>query len=440
VDSLDAAAELIPHVLRERAIFPVYQPIMDLATGAIVGVEALARGPAGSPVEFPLALLAAASRARLLPLVDQLCFTRAIEIAREAADIVPPLLFANAEPAAVNQPVTPDLLAAVRSERRFRIVMEYTERALAAHPASLLSLANLAYQDGNALALDDVGADPMSLAFLPLLEPEVVKLDAHLLRDPHSSSTVETAAIVNSYAERTGAVVVAEGIETENDLTTAPALGARWGQGWLFGRPGPLTAIAGRPLQPGARLRPARPDLYLPSGTPFTVAAMGDHIRACDQRTIDELTEYLVSVATSSGSHIVVLAAYPNQAAVEAWLPRLAMVANTATFVGIVGPGPPGGDPHRAGVATDQPGNETALAVVGPRAAVALCARPTSARRAELVLTHDPNRVHAVARLLMWLVGTAVDRRDPTAAPGELQNRGGQPAGSKQLIYTSRRS
>ena len=341
MDSLDTAAELISQVLRERAIFPVYQPIVELATGAVVGVEALARGPAGSPVEFPLALLAAASRARLLPLVDQLCFTRAIETAQEAADLVPPLLFANAEPAVVDQPVTPDLLAAVRSKRHFRIVMEYTERALAAHPAALLGLANLAYRDGNALALDDVGADPMSLAFLPLLAPEVVKLDITVLRSPHSASTVETATIVNSYAERTGAVVVAEGIETEQDLATAQALGARWGQGWLFGRPGPLTNIAGRRVNRGARLRPPKPDPYLPSGTPFTIAATGHQGRVGDTRTIDELTEYLLSVATSGGAHTVVLAAYPNQAARDAWLPRLATVANTASFVGTVNLDPP---------------------------------------------------------------------------------------------------
>src|SRR5262245_8384646 len=293
---MDVAAATIPRVLGDRAIFPVFQPIMELATGNVVGVEALARGPAGSAVEYPSALFAAASRAGLLPQVDQLCFTRAVEIARDATDLVPSLLFANAEPAVVNEPITPDLLAAVRSEKPFRIVMEYTERALASHTSSLLGLASLAYQDGNAIAMDDVGVEPMSLALLPVLEPDVVKLDMHLLRHPHLSSSVETAAIVAGYAERTGAMVVAAGIETEDDLATARVLGAQWGQGWLVGQPGPLTALAGRPVQNTPRLRPPRPVDYLPQATSFDLAAMHNRIRLGDQRTIDELTEYLLTV------------------------------------------------------------------------------------------------------------------------------------------------
>jgi EAL domain-containing protein (putative c-di-GMP-specific phosphodiesterase class I) len=426
VDPLDVAAATIPRVLRDRAVFPVFQPIMELATGDVVGVEALARGPAGSAVEYPSTLFAAASRAGLLPQVDQLCFTRAVEIARDAAELVPSLLFANAEPAVVNEPISPDLLAAVRSEKRFRIVMEYTERALASHLSSLLGLASLAYEDGNAIAMDDVGVEPMSLALLPVLEPDVVKLDMQLLRHPHLSSSVETAAIVASYAERTGAMVVAEGIETEDDLATARVLGAQWGQGWLFGQPGPLTALAGRPVQNTPRLRPPRPGGYLPPGTLFDIAAMGNRSRPCDRRTIDELTEYLLSVAGSSGSRTVILGVYPDQAVGEAWLPRLTAMADTVAFVGLTGARLPGRNAHRLSVAMDPAnGTETALAVIGPYAAVALCARPAPGGGMEVVLTHEANRVHVIARMLMRLVGAAADAWDSAATPSGHGNRDG---------------
>nr|BFE81372.1 hypothetical protein GCM10020093_039730 [Planobispora longispora] len=99
---------------------------------------------------------------------------------------MPPLVFLNAEPAALNHPYTPELLAVVHSERPYRAVLEFTERALADHPAALLNIAAGVQQTDGALALDDVGADPLSLAFLPLIEPEVIKLDMHLLRDPHA--------------------------------------------------------------------------------------------------------------------------------------------------------------------------------------------------------------------------------------------------------------
>lgn len=423
-DPLDAAAALIPRVLEEGAIFPVYQPIMDLATGTVVAVEALARGPAGSPVESPDALFAAATRAGLMAPLDKVCFTRALQVAQDEWDVVPPLFFINVEPAGLDQAPTPELLAIVRSER-FRVVAELTERSLAAHPAGMLSIANLADQDGNAIALDDVGADPLSLAFLPLVEPDAVKLDMHLLRDPHAPGTIEIAAVVSGYAERSGAVVIAEGIETEKDLTTAQTLGARWGQGWLFGRPGPLKAIARWPVNHHARLRPTRPDLRLPSGTPYRVAAMRHYSRTGDQPTVDGLIDYLLSRATCAGSLVVVLAACPGPAAGRALLPRLMSVADTAAFVGVVGTAlEAGAAQHRVRVVVApvdaSADTETVLAVVGPHTTVALCIRPGSDDTVDFVLTHDPELAQTVARMLLWRLDTATPWLHPAGGLPEV--------------------
>ncbi|MBG0827682.1 EAL domain-containing protein [Planomonospora sp. ID67723] len=414
----DEPDALIPRVLAEHAVFPLYQPIIDLATRTVVGAEALARGPAGSPVEFPDALFTAATRAGLLPLLDQLCATRAMEIARDAPDGAPPLLFINAEPAALSHPFTPELVDVINSERPYRTVLEFTERALASHPAALLAIASQVHQTGGALALDDVGADPLSLAFLPLVEPEVVKLDMHLLRNPHARHTVETAAMVSAHAERCGAVVLAEGIETEEDLLTAQALGARWGQGWLFGRPAPLSAISGLPVHHSTRLRSPRPELHLPSGTPFNVASARHRSRAGDQRTIDGLIEYLLSLASNAGPYSLVLGAYPDPVVGRSWLPRLASLAGTAAFVGISGPALAGADPHpvRAVPVTGPADAETALAVVGPQGTAALCVRPGPGDSVDFVLTHDPDLVHAVARMLLWRMGSAAGR---TGSPAD---------------------
>ena len=413
-------AGLIPQMLARRAIYPLYQPIVDLATRTLVGVEALARGPAGSPVEFPDALFSAAVRAGLMPQLDQLCAARSVEIARDAGEIVPPLLFINAEPAALNHPLTPDLVAAISSPRSFRLVLEFTERALATHPAALLDVAYGVHRGSGALALDDVGAEPLSLAFLPLIEPEVVKLDMHLLRAPHAAATIDTATTVCAYAERTGAMVLAEGIETEDDLVTAQGLGARWGQGWLFGRPGPLSALAGRPVHPYARLRTARPDLHLPTGTPFGLASIRHFGRSGGQQTVDGLTGHLMSLAAHAGPHAVVLGAFPDPAVGEGWLPGLTALADTAAFVGIVGPSLAGADPRGVRVATapaaGPAGTETVLAVVGPHATAALCARPGPGDSLEFVLTHDPDLVHAVARLLFRRLGTVPERPDASVA------------------------
>lgn len=417
---LDAAAALIPEVLEARSIFPVYQPIMDLSTGTVVAVEALARGPAGSPVEFPGMLFAAATRAGKLESLDQLCVTRALEVARDEGDVVPPLVFVNVEPTVLNVGPIAELQAAVRSER-FRVVVELTERGLADHPSGMLSVVNLANQDGNAIALDDVGTDPLSLAFLPLVEPDAVKLDMHLLRDPHAPGTIQAATVVSGYAERSGAVVIAEGIESEKDLATAQTLGARWGQGWLFGQPGPLNAITRWPANRQARLRATRPDTRLPSGNPYRVAAMRQPSRTGDKSTVDGLTDYLLSQATRVGSPAVVLASCPDSAAGRALLQRLASVADTAAYVGVIGTALEDDTAeHRIRVMTapsDEGSADTVLAVAGPHTTVALCIRPGSGDRVDFVLTHDPELVQTLARMLLWQLDTATPWLHPAGGP-----------------------
>lgn len=177
-------------ILRERLVTPVLQPIVDLATGAVVGVEALARGPAGTALERPDQLFAAAARAGLLNPLDLLCAERALEAALEMP-AKPPLIFLNAEPAALTQPPSRRLLELLLGGLPFRVVTEFTERALSTVPAALLSITGQSHELGNAIALDDVGADPMSLAFLPFVDPDVIKLDMHLLRNPSAAVTAE---------------------------------------------------------------------------------------------------------------------------------------------------------------------------------------------------------------------------------------------------------
>jgi EAL domain-containing protein (putative c-di-GMP-specific phosphodiesterase class I) len=384
-----AAAELVSQVIRDRAIFPVFQPIRDLTTGELVGAEALARGPAGSPVESAPALLAAARAAGQLSRVDQLAFTRAIETARDSPRPLP-LLFANAEPAVLNEPPGAELMAAVHAPRPFRVVLEYTERALASEPAGSVGVARLAYAEGNAIAMDDVGADPQSLAFVPLLEPDVIKFDLSLMRRPRSSRTVETVTAVNAYADRTGAVIVAEGIETEEDLVKANGFGARWGQGWLLGKPGPLADLADLPVHRAPSLRrPPPPETYLPERSPFDVAAAEGKIRPGDQKAVEDLTDYLLSMASSSDPNTIVLGAYDHEGIRDACVPRLEAIRATAAFVAVTAPPRPIAD------------SDTTLVVVGPYAASALCTRSGPAGRHHLVMSHDHHRVGAIARALL---------------------------------------
>jgi EAL domain-containing protein (putative c-di-GMP-specific phosphodiesterase class I) len=78
---------------------------------------------------------------------------------------------------------------------------------------------------------------------MPLLRPDVVKLDLRLVQERPGPEIAQIMNAVNAYAEQSGAVVLAEGIEDDAHLRAARGLGATLGQGWLFGRPaaGPAT-------------------------------------------------------------------------------------------------------------------------------------------------------------------------------------------------------
>jgi EAL domain-containing protein (putative c-di-GMP-specific phosphodiesterase class I) len=400
---------LLAQIISERAVFPVFQPIVDLASRKIVGAEALARGPAGSPLEFPDALFRAATEAGVLTDLDQICVTRALRTAQAAGPAVPSLVFVNAEPAALHRPPSLELRTAVEDSDQFRIVLEFTERALSAAPAALLHVADRVHASGDAVALDDVGTDPLSLAFMPLVEPEVVKLDMHLLRSPHDPGTTAVAATVFGFAERTGATILAEGVETEDDAANALALGARWGQGWLFGRPGPLAAIAGRPVDRGVRLRPPQPGLRKPAGTPFGLASTRNPVRTGDPSMIGSVIAYVLTQAAGSGPHAMVLVCAPNDPGqLPAWLPRLTALRAHAGYVGLLSPAlPPGPHPiHTARLdGADPIGSEATLAVLGPHMAIALCMRRAEPAGSEpgtdFVLTQDHDMVRVITRMIM---------------------------------------
>ncbi|WP_229074377.1 EAL domain-containing protein [Actinoplanes sp. DH11] len=383
-DACDDAAA-VAALLRDRSVAPLFQPIVDLATGAVVAAEALARGPAGSGLERPDQLFAAAARAGRLGPVDMLCAERALECAIEAPDI-PPLVFVNAEPAVLGQPVSSHLVDLLVSGLRFRVVLEYTERALSTVPAGLLRIAGMAHGMGNGIALDDVGADPMSLALLPFVDPDVIKLDMHLLRNPAAPATLEVCAAVSAAARRTGALIIAEGIETAADVDTARALGAHWGQGWHFGRPVRAADLPAPPADRTVGLRAPRPGLHQPAGSPFQVAVAGG-ARPADETTIRHTMERMHTIA-GTRKHAVVLGSDCATVDTTVWRPYADQVTRNATYAATL---------CANGAGSPFPG-ESCLLVVTPEDAVALC---HSATRGETVHTEDRDLVTAIGRVLL---------------------------------------
>ena len=288
----DPASTSVEALLHSGALRAVFQPIVDLDTAGVVAYEALTRGPAGR-LNDPLALLASARDEGLLPELDDACRSTAVR-AVLGQQRSPTTIFLNAEPEAFTAApgaaaweALAQVIAAARPH--LHVVLEITERDIPARPATLLRTVDRVRELGWGIALDDVGVSAASLAFMPLLAPDVVKLDAALVQRRPSADTGQVAHAVNDYAERSGALVLAEGIETARHLATARALGARLGQGWLFGHPGERLVTDRYPGGPAprngaeplpdllARRRPApRPrSTGSPASTPFT-ALSGD--------------------------------------------------------------------------------------------------------------------------------------------------------------------
>jgi len=235
----------------------VVQPIVEGSTGELHGVEALARGPKGSPIEFPDHLFDAATTFGRLGELELAAKQLALDL--DLDETLP--LFINLEPALLSDASWFDKLVAVwrSSGSRRRVVVELTERAVMEHPGRLLDAVAACRAVGWQIALDDVGSRSESLAALRWIEPDVVKLDMSLIRNEnpaHSAHVVAAVAAYRSNSARHDVLVIAEGVETSADAALADVLGADLLQGYLYGRPGPvddLQAGGERLLEPGIR-------------------------------------------------------------------------------------------------------------------------------------------------------------------------------------------
>jgi len=236
----DHTTEVFDKLLERQHLQPAFQPIIDLTAMVPVAVEALARWP-HLDVTPDVAFQRAKELGRLAEL-DSACRNAAVDDALEHGLPDRFALFVNLEPSTISAESARQLAA--RTNGHLTVVAEITERALTTRPAELLEAVRELRGSNCAIALDDVGAVPESLALLSFVSPSVVKLDISLIQRWPEVEQAAIIAAVLAYAERTDALILAEGVETEEHLDQALALGATLGQGWFFARPGPLEDFA----------------------------------------------------------------------------------------------------------------------------------------------------------------------------------------------------
>lgn len=422
----------IEDIVAGTLVQSVYQPIVELDTGATVAYEALARGPRGSTLERPDLMFAAARQSGCLSALDRACQQAALNGARESGMAPPWTLFVNIEPETAHSAFLTPLRSSddenkVTAEalEGLRIVVELTERALIADPAQLLLLVGRIRARGWGIALDDVGADRDSLALLPLLRPDVIKLDLRLVQQQPTSEIAHIVSAVNAEAERSGTVILAEGIETPEHASIALSMGASLGQGWLLGRPTPLPpalpGFAGRPIVIVERADPASDQ------SPFAMATELRPARPARKQLLFEVSKHLERQAMSAGESTVVLATFQDASFfTPATRRRYARLLAQAAFVGVLGEGmasEPVPGIRGCLLAPDDPlVQEWDIVVVGPHFTATLVARdlqdsgPDKDRRFDFILSHDRELAIRIALSMMsrvwptqWATGQPPD-------------------------------
>ncbi|MDI9896429.1 EAL domain-containing protein [Rhodococcus sp. IEGM 1381] len=360
-------------------ITSAYQPIVSLDDRAVVGYEALVRTSGDGPSIAPQELLRAAREQGVTTDFDWRCRASALHGAVESGYPDQLALFVNAEPIALDAPPPRDYLPILANASRLSIIVEITERDLMGDPAGLLRAAEHARNLGWRVAIDDVGADSSSLALIPLLRPDVIKLDMALVQGRSSNETAAIVAAVAAEAERTGALVLAEGIETENHEYSARAMGALLGQGYLYGAPEALPDF-GEVLEPVRSLdldgtvTVRAPVAVTPYGLTHSLGAR----RQADSALLDAIENSLLHSAYGTGSSTVVLATVSastgltpaRQAIFEDLAARTAL---TAVFDSHAAPSAPGF--RTVVVGADEPlALERSIVIVAPMSSVALIA------------------------------------------------------------------
>jgi len=237
--------ERVERAIEDRAFRIVFQPIVDLESGNVVGMEALARF-SGLPERPPNVWIAEAEAVGMLLDLE-------LALAKAALDQLETLpsdtyLSLNLSPETAVSERARDLLELADPSR---IVVELTEHAPVADYDGLRESLSSLRERGVRLAIDDAGAGFASLRHIVRLDPDMIKLDITLTRRIEKDPVRQALAVaLVSFANQVGATVVAEGVETELQLEALRLTGIRFVQGFLLGPPGPApVADTGQPLE-----------------------------------------------------------------------------------------------------------------------------------------------------------------------------------------------
>ena len=232
-------------LIRSDALHPVFQPIVSLSDGSIYSHEALIRGPQNTSFHTPDTLLAAAAQENLNFEFENFCIAVALDRWGKLSECG--RLFVN-----ISAEVLVQVLKRCGRDALLKficdlgviprmLVLEITEYERVADMDDLANVVREIRSAGVSLALDDFGDGRSSLRLWSQLKPEYVKIDKYFTKNiSQHADKLKTIQALQQIAAIFDSALVAEGIETENDLRVLRDLGIAYGQGYFLERPAPL--------------------------------------------------------------------------------------------------------------------------------------------------------------------------------------------------------
>ncbi len=225
----------------EPRIASVFQPIVDLLNGEPIGYEVLSRGM--GPVQAPSALFDRARAEGVSWELERACWTAAVRrIATLPNEDRRAPFFFNVSPDVLSDPrfndgSTLELLQLHGLQPR-QLVLEITETSVFADSGQMKALLRVHAEQGFGIALDDFGAGHSGLVTLVHSAPDFIKLDQALVREIHRHGYRQhLVKSLVAFASSVDAILIAEGVETWEELTVLLRLGVRYAQGFLVARP-----------------------------------------------------------------------------------------------------------------------------------------------------------------------------------------------------------
>lgn len=240
VCSTEAMCLHLHDIVQTGTLTAVFQPILDLHQAKFIGFEGLIRGPENDVLHFPMELFGVARSCGMVAEVEYL--SRRVVLESFAGLNLPGKVFLNISPDILLQKGsrTGETLKYIEALglQPHQVIIELTENAQTLDYQLLRDATQYYRNMGFEIAIDDLGEGFSGLRLWSEIRPDYVKIDKHFIHNIHLDPVkLQFARSIQEIAAKTGARVIAEGIETKEQLMAVRDLGIAFGQGYYIARP-----------------------------------------------------------------------------------------------------------------------------------------------------------------------------------------------------------